>query len=233
MSRRARTLLALALSLLTALGAAVPAHADRLDDAAAGLRESPLYVDPELGWILDARQRRDLTRTLRDADVPVLVAVLPHLESDESGGDGERMVRGLQDRLRRDAVYIVSDERGALELASMGVPRDLRIPYSLTYAELSAERPADGGPLAGAVGRLGQIVARVNAAGPGPPNGPTEPTQPLRPVNAPLSSGGRGLEVGDDIVAPLIVGAALGLTLLGLAVAAVAGVQAARGGRDA
>ncbi|MGX6449052.1 hypothetical protein ACVU7I_13445, partial [Patulibacter sp. S7RM1-6] len=205
-------------------------HADRLDAVAAGLRARPLYVDPELGWALTADERRGLLRTLRAADVPVLLAVLPHEDEDESGGDGERMIQGLQHRLRRDAVYLVADQEGRLELASMGIPRSLDVPYSLLWTD---RRYDDAGhrvrttAFGGLAERLTAIVQRVDAAPPGTPNGPVSSLDPLRPLDA-SPPDGPGLDVGGDVIAPLVVGALLGLVAFGVAAGAVAGVRAAR-----
>ncbi|WP_210491712.1 hypothetical protein [Patulibacter sp. SYSU D01012] len=223
---------ALVLAILAALAAAVPAQADRLDDAAAGLRQSPLYVDPELGWTLDAAERQEIVRTLRTADVPILLAVLPRLDADESGGDEDRTIRGLQDRLRRDAVYVLSDERGDLELRSMGIPRYPGVPYDVLSAGVD-ERP---GALNGLVGRVGEVVRHVVAGEPAEPRGPVDDLEPLRPANEPYrasSGGGSGLSFGGDVVAPFVVGAVLGLTVVAIVIAAMSGVRAAKRGPDA
>jgi hypothetical protein len=131
----------------------------RLLRAAASLRRDPLYVDPELAWTLDAAAQDRLRRDLRAARVPVLVAVLPSVDEDESGGDSERTLQALQRLLRRDAVYVTADQRGWFDVASMGIPLDLSIPFSLTMPrsrlsgldggsgdqEASADQAASGG----------------------------------------------------------------------------------------
>jgi hypothetical protein len=218
-----------------------PVVSPRLRRAAEALRTDPLYVDPELAWTLDGRARSSMRAALRAARVPVLVAVLPSLDEDESGGDTRRVLQVLQRLLRRDAVYITVDQRGWIDLASMGIPLDLGIPYELTMPRSTYDRPADAdadgdgdadgkasadadaADRAGDVppashaslpGRLREMLRIIAAAGPGTPNGPVDDPDPIDPLP------GRGTpNTTGDVVAAGVVGAVLGLGLAGVVLA--------------
>ena len=73
------------IALLAALLLAAPAAAEnRLDRAAEGLNASPLYVHPELQFLLSERDRQLILQHLREANVPydVKVVAMPSLQSD-------------------------------------------------------------------------------------------------------------------------------------------------------
>lgn len=176
---RVARLLVVAVALLVApLATTVAAAEDggnRLDRLAAELRRSPLAVDPELDWAFDPAARRRMLAGLRDAPAPVVVAVLPLITQDESGGDPERAALGLQRRLGRDAIYVVVDQRGAIEVSNRGVRLALEIPFDLRYPPLDRRSPearaTDPGPAGTATvpSRLAAVVAAVRRAQPGPP----------------------------------------------------------------
>ncbi len=189
----------------------------RLDVVADALRRDPLYVDDELSWMLDAEQTRELRRDLRDARVPVLVAFLPSLAQDESGGDTRRVLRGLQERVDRDAVYVVVDDDGRFDLASYRVPLDLSISFSLLSPPRDerpyAEQDANPGPAGYTTvpDRLREIVEHVRVAGAGTPNGLVDRIRPLRTLpghHGPANS-------AQDIVAAGIFGLFVGLVASG------------------
>ncbi|MEV4422886.1 hypothetical protein AB0L40_23335 [Patulibacter sp. NPDC049589] len=209
----------------------------RLDRVAAELRRTPLVVDPEVGYVLDASQRRSLIRTLRDARVAVFVAVLPKVDEDESGGDTQRVLQTLQRRVGRTGVYVTVDEEGGMDLASVGVPLDLSIPYELLFpprderpAEQQASDPAPPGWTT-VPDRLRTIVATVRKAGAGPPNGVIDDVDPLRP----LSGTFRAARNREDAVAAGVTGTLLGLlvagTFLGIRAAVRRPLAAGGGGR--
>jgi hypothetical protein len=205
----------------------------RLDRLAAVLRRQPLAVDPELDWMFDAATRRSLERSLGGARVPVLVAALPLLEEDESGGDSRRVLRTLQARVARDGVYVVVDSRGWMDLASVGVPLDLSIPYSLMTPRSDdrsfEEQAKNPGPpsWASVPERLEQIVAVVGEAGPGEPNGIVDDLRPLAELRPDYASD----RLREDTIFLSVAGAVVGLT----AAAVVLGVLRAirRGDRPA
>ncbi len=200
---------------------APPAAPGRLEAAAETLRDGALHVEDELSWMLDAEQERALRRDLEAARVPVLVAFLPSLAEDESGGDTRRVLRALQEQVGRDAVYVTVDDDGRFDLASMGVPLNLGISYSLLSPPRD-ERPyeqqdADPGPPGwrSVPDRLREIVEHVRVAEAGTPNGPIERIRPLRTLpghHGPANGTG-------DVVAAGVLGLVFGLIAAGVVLA--------------
>lgn len=199
-----------------------PTSSPRLDRLIATLRREPLAVDPELEWIFDAPTRARLLRTLERSPVPAFVAVLPLLEEDESGGDGERVIAALQRGVGRPGVYVVSDERGRFELASVGVRRSLEIPYGLLRPAFDdrplQQRSAEPGPPDWTTipDRLTEIVETAARSGPGTPNGLVEQEDALGPLRTPDYAAERSRE--DSIalsIMGLIAGVVLGLVVIG------------------
>lgn len=191
----------------------------RLRRAADALRSDPLYVDPELSWVLTAAEQRSLRRALGKARVPVVVAVLPSIDEDESGGDSERTLQALQRLLRRDAVYVTADQRGWFDLASMGIPLDLSVPYSLTMPRRNLrtlgdeEREPDAPGHASLAERLEKMLDYVAVAEPGTPNGPIADDD-VRPLDE-LSSAS-GYDATEDVIAASVMGVFLGLVAAGI-----------------
>lgn len=203
----------------------------RLDRVAAAFRTSPLVVDPELDWILDGPKRRALERRLRAARIPVFVAVLPSLDEDESGGDPERMLQTLQRRLGRDGLYVVVDAEGRMDLASLGVPLDLAIPFSLLSPSFRDDRPIAGQERDPAPPgwttvpeRLGGILDAVAKAGPGTPNGVVDDVDDLEP----LAGTNTSAREREDVIAATISGTVLGLIAAGTFLGGAAAVRATR-----
>jgi hypothetical protein len=186
----------------------------RLDRLAAVLRRQPLAVDPELDFMFDAATRRSLERSLGAVRVPVFVAALPLLDEDESGGDSRRVLRTLQEGVGRDGVYVVVDARGWMDLASVGVPLDLSIPFSLMTPRSDdrsyEEQAKNPGPpsWASVPDRLEQIVAAVGVAGPGEPNGIVDDLRPLPEVRHDYAAD----RLREDTIFLSIAGAVVGLT---------------------
>lgn len=190
-------------------------HRSRLDRAADALRRGPLFVEDELSWMLDADATRSLRHDLAQARVPVLVAYLPSLTEDESGGDTRRTLRALQQKVGRDGVYVTVDQRGAMDLASVGVPLDLMIPFSLLLPprdERPIEAQVDDPPPGGWTSvpdRLGRVLRRVRDAKSGQPNGIVDDVRPLATLpghHGPTNS-------AQDIVALGFVGLVVGLSV--------------------
>jgi hypothetical protein len=188
----------------------------RLRQAVEALRAGPLYVEPELGWTLEGETRRRLADDLAEARVPVLVAVLPSADEDESGGDTQRVMQTLQRELRKDAVYVTVDQDGRMDLASMGIPLDLRIPYSLlrpSLAELASGYRSDVPPAPGYASvpnRLRRILGHIGVAEAGPPNAMIDDVDAIDPLFRNEAEG-----VVGDAVAATILGLLLGLTVAG------------------
>jgi hypothetical protein len=208
----------------------------RLGRAAAALRRSPLWVDPEVDWMFDAKTRRSVERALGAARIRVFVAALPVLTEDESGGDLERIVQTLQRQVGEDGLYVAVDQDGRMDLASVGVPLDLGIPFSILFPPRD-DRPYDvqsrdpAPPSWTTVpGRIDDILDAVAKAGPGTPNGVIDDVDPLER----LSGSYRADRVREDTIASASVGAVLGLTLSLTFLGIRAGVRSARssgGGR--
>ncbi|RKQ91887.1 hypothetical protein C8N24_1721 [Solirubrobacter pauli] len=165
--------------LLALLVLAAPARAeDRLDRAAAGLRTAPLYVHPELEFLLPEADRTLIVSHLREAYLPfdVKVVALPSVESDESGGEADRMLWALNDRLPKAKRLLINvDQRGNFELLKIDLDRDFDVPFELEYAREEGARNI--------VPRLRgvfQIVARTGEDGYSyQRERPTDPLEPL------------------------------------------------------
>jgi hypothetical protein len=117
---------------LLVLTAQAPAHAaDRVDRVAAALRQSPVFVDPDVSYLLDARQRADLETQIRGVGVPVYLAAVPLVSQDESGGDGEYLAYLLHRRLGLPGIYLIVGPRDDVEWMSYQVPRSDDIDFDL------------------------------------------------------------------------------------------------------
>jgi hypothetical protein len=132
-------------TLLAALLLAAPAAAeDRLDRAAEGLGGSPLYVHPELQFLLPERDRQLIVQHLREANVPydVKVVAMPSLESDESGGEMDRMLWAIDDRLFKGPRLLIGvDQRGNFTLLQLRLERDIDVPFEIEYGPSGEETP--------------------------------------------------------------------------------------------
>lgn len=200
-----------------------PPSTARIDRVVRQLRRGPLAIDPELRWMLDDRTEERVRRMLADSDVPVLVAVLPSEDEDESGGDTRRVLQSLQRGVGKDAVYVTVDQRGRFDLASLGIDRSLEISYSLLLPPRD-DRPYDqqeGDPRppgwASVPDRLQTIVTTSNQAGPGTPNGVVDRVRPLEPVDRTNYRANRNRE--DAIAATsvgLVLGVVVALTFIGI-----------------
>jgi hypothetical protein len=133
------------ITLLAALVLAAPAQAeDRLDRAATGLKASPLYVHPELGFLFPAADRELILTALRDMYLPfdVRVVALPSTEADESGGESDRMLWALNDRLPKTKRLLIGvDQRGTFELLKVDLTRDIDVPFELEYGSSGEDGP--------------------------------------------------------------------------------------------
>ncbi|HYI17857.1 MAG TPA: hypothetical protein VD836_04065 [Solirubrobacteraceae bacterium] len=205
-------------ALLLVAGIALLVHAPpavgagRLDVLAAQLRERPLAIDSELAWFFTPAEQRRLVRTLRRSPVDFRVAVLPQVEEDESGGDGQRIVASLYQRLRRrPGIYLVVDEHGYLDVGIYSVPRDVFVPFEDKLPPTGHPgRP--GGEVAE---RLERIAADVAAAPPGQTTDRPYP-RPLEPYeNWRLRR--HGESTGDTALGAAVVGGILGVFAGGVA----------------
>ncbi|MGP3985585.1 hypothetical protein [Streptomyces sp. 3N207] len=127
---RAAVLAALLGAVLLVLGTAGPAGAaeDRPGERIAdGLRKSPVYVDPSYRQAFPADQQRRLAKKIKASGIPVRVIVVPFISGDAWGGEPEKMVDVVRDRLgeslHKEAVYMtLSSTEGFLN--GYEFPRD-------------------------------------------------------------------------------------------------------------
>jgi hypothetical protein len=166
--------------LMAVLFAAPAAAEDRLDRAAKGLGASPLYVHPELQFLIPERDQQLIVQHLREANVPfdVKIAALPSLESDESGGELDRALWAIDDRLFKGARLLIGvDQRGNFTLLQLRMERDVDVPFEIEYGPSGEETPKTIVPRLRAVF---QIAADSEARGYSYQR--DRPTQPLDPL---------------------------------------------------
>lgn len=179
MRRAALLLLVLGAALLST---AAPAAAG-VDEVVRGLREQPLYVDPQSAVQPDAAVVLD---ALEEAAVPTYVVVVPQADAaaDELGIDG--LLLRIVERLDRpDAVVLVVTDGEELQVSG-GIPgvdavaaldrvltARLEQPFNsqtLTGAlveftdQVSAQAPQEGGVSRRTVGLTGLVVVAVLTA---------------------------------------------------------------------
>jgi hypothetical protein len=101
------TLLAVA-AVSTVLLLSGPAMAGQYVDAAAsGLANDPVYVSEAADPKPTAAQQDELRQKIRDAGVPMYIAVLPDAALDEAGGNVTRVAQQISQGLRQPGVYAV------------------------------------------------------------------------------------------------------------------------------
>ncbi|WP_328537313.1 hypothetical protein [Streptomyces sp. NBC_00344] len=115
----------------TSSAAPPPTAADmsaRVDRVAAGLRQDPLYTDPESPRPLDTAEQSELRKrmgTFRANTGPVYLAVVPQLSDDESGDNAGIFSSALHQKVGKDGVYIVADPlRGDIAVENYGLRLD-------------------------------------------------------------------------------------------------------------
>lgn len=202
-----RALLAVVVLASVAPVSAAAAAPDRLDALATTLRERPLAVDPELAWLLDARQERRILRALQGSPVPIFTAVLPQLETDESGGDPDRIAIALHARLGRPGLYVLIDDHGRLDATAFDVPRRGAQGYELTPSPPKGERD-----IAFTAVRVERLVDEVVSLPPGTTNEEREPRE-LEPFEPTFS---RSIDEGGASFGDTALGAGVLFGVLGL-----------------
>jgi hypothetical protein len=97
----------LTLLIAAALGAAAPAAAQgTLSAAAAALRDTPVYVDPDAERALGDEEAARIRDLIAEEDAgPMYVVVLPGSASDEAGGDASAALREIAQDLREPGTY--------------------------------------------------------------------------------------------------------------------------------
>lgn len=202
--------------LATVLVLAAPASAEnRLDRAADALGSSPLYVHPELTYLLDERDRGLIVSHLREANVPydVKVVALPSVEADESGGDLERALWAIDDKLFEAPRLLVGvGQRGNFAILQARLKRDIDVPFEIEYGPSGDDSPKTIVPRLRAVFQLAATAeARDYVYQRDRPTDPLDPLPEDRPPNADDDD-------DDDSGAPrwvVLVGAGVGGALTG------------------
>lgn len=176
--RPARGVLLGVLALLLALAVALPqAGSARADDAAAenpgkpspgetiaqALRKSPVYVDSGYQQALPPAEQRKLVSRIKKTGIPIRVIIVPFVSGDAWGGDAEKMVDVVRDRLgestKKEAVYItLSDASGSDFLDGFEFPRDKHQAFWGVSA-VGHQEDMDGKPLGIRLSRAVDIVA--------------------------------------------------------------------------
>lgn len=167
----ARLVMAAAPLVVATALAATPAYAaDRVDRITAGLRQSPVFVDPEVYYLLDARERAAVIRQIGRAGIPIYLIVVPLQPEDESGGQPDYLGYLVHRRLGRNGVYLIADQRGGLDWISYRVPREDTLDYDLA----TNDKPLPQ--------RLHHVI---DALAHGPAAAPSDPPVPFLPVAVP------------------------------------------------
>ncbi|WP_257027863.1 MULTISPECIES: hypothetical protein [unclassified Streptomyces] len=126
----------------------------RVERVAAGLKQDPVYADPESPRVLDARQLDRLHERIRhfrrsDAGGPVYVSVVPQTPESESAGDAELFAAAVHAKVGGDGVYVVADpDDGTIDVYNHGLRLDsthllLDLPDSLTLGDSRADEADD------------------------------------------------------------------------------------------
>ncbi|WP_244204470.1 hypothetical protein [Streptomyces africanus] len=137
--------------------ARTPSPADlsaRVERVAAGLKQDPVYADPESPRVLDARQvdrLHDRIRDFRRSDRggPVYVSLVPQTPESESAGDPDLFAAAVHAKVGVDGVYVVADPAdGTIDVYNHGLRLDsnhlfLDLPDSVAYGDSRADEADD------------------------------------------------------------------------------------------
>ena len=123
-----------------------------VDDAAAGLRQDPVYVHPDASGVLDADAAADLRSAIREGDRPIYIAVLPLAAQEEAGGLDE-LASALGQAVGLRGTYAVVTSQGFRAASN-----DLGTGVAGRLATDAFNDARDGG----AEGVLAAFVERVN-----------------------------------------------------------------------
>lgn len=196
--RRAVLLLLAAATVLLGTGPAPASAAGRLDTVAQALRTDPVFVSIDMQDAFPPALARATRERIAQLDPPfrLLVAVLPLLNEDESGGDADRVLYGLADRLGPEpTVLVLVSQRGVVDVLPSRVDRDVELDFDLRYGPSSRES------LDQLRIRLDRVIQQVAAAARGEtfglsrPDGPVDPVFSLLPDDEEEDGDGAGWEV--------------------------------------
>ncbi|MDA2807132.1 hypothetical protein [Nocardiopsis suaedae] len=102
---------AAALGPAPAAGAAVQ-ESSPAQTIAAGLEESPVYVDPAFDSALPQEVRSGLEADIEESGIPLKVVVVPLVEGDQWGGDSQALAAAVHDRMGEPGHFLVIDDDG-------------------------------------------------------------------------------------------------------------------------
>ncbi|MFJ8593204.1 hypothetical protein [Streptomyces sp. NPDC093598] len=126
----------------------------RAERVAAGLKQDPVYADPESPRVLDARQLDRLQERIRDfrrsaGGGPVYVSLVPQTPESESAGDSELFAAAVHAKVGGDGVYVVADpDDGTIDVYNHGLRLDsghlsFDLPDSVTLGDSRADEADD------------------------------------------------------------------------------------------
>ncbi|MFJ4541036.1 hypothetical protein ACIP39_34510 [Streptomyces tibetensis] len=138
-------------------GAEPPSPADlsaRVERVAAGLKQDPVYPDPESPRVLESRQLDRLHERIRDfrrseGGGPVYVSVVPQTPESESAGDSWLFTAAVHAKVGEDGVYIVADpDDGTIDVYNYGLRLDsshlsFDLPEYVTLGDSSTDEADD------------------------------------------------------------------------------------------
>jgi hypothetical protein len=166
---------AILLVLAALVLAAGPVQAqDRLDRIKAGLAKDPVFLDPDLYGALTPGQIGALESSVRSAASalgrPVYLTLIPNPMDSESGGDADRLLWNIHQRVGRDGLYLTVDEGGYIDSLVYRVPRLIEaVPWEI-------EAPGDvHRGFADVPARLARYLAQAESAAVTDPSVPSSP----------------------------------------------------------
>ncbi|MFF5964177.1 hypothetical protein ACFY64_10595 [Streptomyces collinus] len=196
----------------------------RVERVAAGLKQDPVYADPESPRVLDARQLDRLHERIRDfrrsdGGGPVYVSLVPQTPESESAGDADLFAAAVHVKVGEDGVYIVADpDDGTIDVLNHGLRLDsshlsFDLPDSLTLGDSRADEADDH--------LLGERLDRLMTFLDETPRTDRPQSEPA-PAPAPRAADEHTLPAlySTDFWPGLVVGAFAALLLTGLAAGA-------------
>ncbi|TPQ22065.1 hypothetical protein [Streptomyces sporangiiformans] len=218
----------------TSSAARTPTAADlsaRVERVAKGLKQDPVYADPESPQVLDAGEKNRLRDRISEfgssrSGGPVFVSVVPQMYEDESAGDAYVFAEAVHAKVGRDGVYVVADPlEGDISVVSYGLRLDnnhllFDLPDSISDGDDSGESgESDGYRLSERLDRLMTFLDKTPRT-----DAPNSPDPDLKPE--PIESHALRPLFSGDFWPGLLVGAFAALLVFAI-VAGVLGIVGA------
>ncbi|MCK8435764.1 hypothetical protein G3I77_22930 [Streptomyces sp. D2-8] len=126
----------------------------RVERVAAGLKQDPVYADPESPRVLGSRQLDRLHERIQDfrrsdGGGPVYVSLVPQTPESESAGDAGLFAAAVHAKVGEDGVYVVADpDDGTIDVSNHGLRLDSNrlsfdLPDSVTLGDSRADEADD------------------------------------------------------------------------------------------